>query len=65
VAHLEGRLGIGMGETTPDGLFTLLPVCCIGYCDRAPAILVNRKVHGPLSVESLDRLIDRLRESAS
>lgn len=65
VAHLCGRLGIRMGETTADGLFTLLPVCCIGYCDRAPAILVNRKVHGPLTIESLDRLIDTLREKAS
>ena len=65
VAHLCERLGIRLGETTTDGLFTLLPVCCIGYCDRAPAILVNRKVHGPLTVESLDRLIDTLREKAS
>jgi NADH-quinone oxidoreductase subunit E len=61
-AHLCARLGIGMGETTSDGRFTLLPVCCIGYCDRAPAILVNRMVHGPLTIESLDRLIDSLRE---
>jgi NADH-quinone oxidoreductase subunit E len=65
VAHLKDRLGIGLGETTADGLFSLLPVCCIGYCDRAPAILVNRKVHGPLTLESLDRLIDTLRERAS
>jgi NADH-quinone oxidoreductase subunit E len=43
-------------------VFTLLPVCCIGYCDRSPAILVNRKVHGPLTIEKLDRLIDELRE---
>jgi NADH-quinone oxidoreductase subunit E len=65
VEHLKDKLRIAMGETTADGLFTLLPVCCIGYCDRAPAILVNRKVHGPLTVETLDRLIDTLRERAS
>ena len=64
-AHLCERLGIQPGGTTADGLFTLLPVCCIGYCDRAPAILVNRRVHGPLTVESLDHLIDNLREHAS
>ncbi|MFO7716787.1 NADH-quinone oxidoreductase subunit NuoE [Desulfosarcina sp.] len=62
VAHLCDRLGIRMGATTADGLFTLLPVCCIGYCDRAPAILVNRKVYGPLTIASLDRLIDKLRK---
>ena len=61
VAHLCSKLGVQIGETTSDGLFTLLPVCCIGYCDRAPAILVNRKVHGPLTIETLDALIDRLR----
>jgi NADH-quinone oxidoreductase subunit E len=65
VDHLRQRLGIDMGQTTADGLFTLLPVCCIGYCDRAPAILVNRMVHGPLTIASLDRLIDRLEEEAS
>jgi NADH-quinone oxidoreductase subunit E len=64
-AHLCATLGIRMGETTGDGLFTLLPVCCIGYCDRAPAILVNRKVHGPLTIASLDRLIDELRERSA
>ena len=41
--YLCRRLAIGMGETTADGLFTLLPVCCIGYCDRSPAMLVNRQ----------------------
>lgn len=64
VEHLCRILNIRMGETSADGLFTLLPVCCIGYCDRAPAILVNRKVHGPLTIETLDRLIDELRAAA-
>jgi NADH-quinone oxidoreductase subunit E len=62
--HLCRTLGIGLGETTADGLFTLLPVCCIGYCDRAPAILVNRKVHGNLTVEKIDDLIDELRRES-
>jgi len=59
--HLCNKLGIKMGETTPDGLFTLLPVCCIGYCDRAPAILINRMVHGPLTPEKLDEILENLR----
>jgi NADH-quinone oxidoreductase subunit E len=64
VDHLRQRLGIDFGETTADGLFTLLPVCCIGYCDRAPAILVNRKVHGPLTIAKLDQLLARIRSEA-
>ena len=62
--YLCKKLGIKMGETTPDGLFTLLPVCCIGYCDRAPAILINRKVYGPLTPEKLDNILEELRTGA-
>jgi NADH-quinone oxidoreductase subunit E len=64
-AHLMERLGVGFGETTPDGLFTLLPVCCVGYCDRAPALLVNLKVHGDLTPARLDALLAELRQKAA
>jgi NADH-quinone oxidoreductase subunit E len=62
--YLSRKLGIQMGETTSDGLFTLLPVCCIGYCDRSPAILINRKVYGPLTPEKLDKILEELRTEA-
>lgn len=60
--YLCRRLGIAMGETTPDGLFTLLPVCCIGYCDRSPAMLVNRRVYGELTPEKIDGVIEKCRQ---
>jgi len=63
--HLCERLGVGLGDTSADGLFTLLPVCCIGYCDLSPAILVNRKVYGPLTREKIDEIIDSLRAEAA
>jgi NADH-quinone oxidoreductase subunit E len=62
--YLCRKLGIGMGETTPDGLFTLLPVCCIGYCDRSPAMLVNRKAYGPLTPGKVDEILEKLRKDA-
>ena len=62
--YLSRKLGIAPGETTPDGLFTLLPICCIGYCDRSPAILVNRKAYGPLTPEKLDKILDECRAQA-
>jgi NADH-quinone oxidoreductase subunit E len=62
--YIGQKLEIKMGETTADGMFTLLPVCCIGYCDRSPAILINRKVYGPLTPEKLENLIDKLRAEA-
>jgi NADH-quinone oxidoreductase subunit E len=59
--YLSRKLGVGLGETTADGLFTLLPVCCIGYCDRSPAMLVNRRVYGELTPEKIDEIIEKCR----
>ncbi len=64
IDHLSSRLGIEMGGTTPDGLFTLLPVVCIGYCDFAPAIMVNKDVYGNLTPEKIDELIEKLAAQA-
>lgn len=58
--YIGGKLGVALGSTTGDGLFSLLPVCCIGYCDRAPAMLINRKVYGNLTPEKIDRIFDKL-----
>ncbi len=62
IDHIRSRLGIEVAGTTPDGLFTLLPVCCIGYCDFSPAILVNRKVYGNLTPEKMDELLRKWAE---
>ena len=62
--YLCRRLNIQMGETTADGLFTLLPVCCLGYCDRAPAVMINKKVYGHLTPEKLNRIIEALTAEA-
>jgi NADH-quinone oxidoreductase subunit E len=60
IDHLCARLDIEIGGTTSDKLFTLLPVCCIGYCDFAPAIMINKKVYGNLTIEKIDTLIQKL-----
>ncbi len=62
--YLCQKLDIEVGGTSADGLFTLLPVCCIGYCDRAPAMLINRKVYGPLTTETIDKILEKLRSEA-
>jgi len=59
--YLCRTLGIAPGETTPDGLFTLLTVCCIGYCDRSPAMLINRKAYGRLTAEKIDDVLEKLK----
>jgi NADH-quinone oxidoreductase subunit E len=62
--YLCKTLGINVGETTSDGLFTLLPVCCIGYCDLSPAMLINRKVCGHLTSQKIDEILEKLRSEA-
>lgn len=61
--YLSEKLGIAPGETTADGRFTLLPVCCIGYCDRSPAMLINGKAYGPLTTEKIDAILSELSET--
>ncbi len=58
--HCIRHLGIGMGETTKDGKFTLLPVQCLGICDHAPALMIDRDTHVDLTPEKLDKLLDSL-----
>ena len=56
--RLRSRFGIGFGETTADGRFTVLPNVCLGACDRAPAVMIDETLHGPLTEDELDRLLD-------
>lgn len=61
--HLEEKLGIEMGETTADGLFTLQQCECLGACADAPVMLVNdRDMCSFMSGEKLDALLDGLRQ---
>jgi NADH-quinone oxidoreductase subunit E len=56
--HCRKRLGIEHKGTTPDGLFTLEEVECIGACSWAPAVQVNYDFHENLTVEKLDKVLD-------
>jgi formate dehydrogenase subunit gamma len=58
--HACERLGIGLGETTADGLFTLEPVYCLGNCACSPSIRINDEIHARVSAVKFDELIDRL-----
>ncbi|MBI5276084.1 MAG: NADH-quinone oxidoreductase subunit NuoE [Burkholderiales bacterium] len=62
--YLENKLGISMGETTADGLFTLQQSECLGACADSPVMLVNdRTMCSFMSADRLDQLIDGLRSS--
>lgn len=55
--HLKEHLHIKFGETTPDGRFTLLPNCCLGTCDHAPALMINNELYRNLTHEKLDEIL--------
>jgi NADH-quinone oxidoreductase subunit E len=62
-AHLQGRLGIGPGETTPDGVFTLIPCCCLGNCGEGPTMMIGDTLYGRLTREKADEILEAERKS--
>jgi NADH-quinone oxidoreductase subunit E len=63
--HLKRRLGIGFGEVTTDGLFSLEGVQCLAACGTAPAIQVNDDYHEQMTPEKVDALLDALRRDVA
>src|SRR5437667_9960168 len=62
VEACERKLGIGMGGTTPDGLFTLVEVECLGACVNAPILQVNDDFYEDLDGPATEALLDALRD---
>jgi len=63
--HLQDRLGIVLGETTADGLFTLLPIVCLGACDQAPAMMIDDELHGDLDPAKIDEILANYTKSGT
>ena len=59
--ELSGKLGINPGQTTPDGMFTLMEVECLGACDRAPVVMVNDDWHERLAPEQVSQFVDDIK----
>jgi NADH-quinone oxidoreductase subunit E len=62
IAHLEKRLGIRLGETTPDGKFALHGVECLGACGHGPVIQLGKHFYENLTAEKADELLENLRK---
>ena len=62
IKEFEKQLGIGVNATTPDGLFSVEAVRCIGCCGLAPAAVVNGEVHGKLTTADVAGIIAKYRE---
>jgi len=61
---VEAHLGIGVGETSADGVFTLLPTCCLGRCGEAPAMMIGLQLYGELTPEKVAAILDAERQEA-
>jgi NADH-quinone oxidoreductase subunit E len=57
-AALERQLGIRHGQTTADGRFTMLPICCIGACDKGPAMMIDDDLHYDLTPQGLAKVLE-------
>lgn len=62
--HAEERLGVYVGQTTDDEMFTLEEAECLAGCDQAPCVQVNHRFFGPVDAGQLDRLVEDLRSGA-
>ncbi|MEP0813986.1 MAG: NAD(P)H-dependent oxidoreductase subunit E [bacterium] len=62
IAHLEEKLGVETGKTTPDGKFTVLAVECLAACGRGPVIQINnREYHENMNIRKVDELLETLK----
>jgi NADH-quinone oxidoreductase E subunit len=61
--QLENDLGIGFGQTTPDGMFTLEWANCMGMCDQGPALLVNERVYTHVTADSVHDILEECRSA--
>ena len=53
------KLGVGLGHTTPDGRFTLLPICCLGACDKGPVLMIDQDTHFDVAPDRINELLER------
>jgi NADH-quinone oxidoreductase subunit E len=65
IAYIRGKLGIGVGETTADGLFTLKTVECLGACGYAPMMQLGKHYREHLTPEKVDAIIEECRQSVA
>jgi NADH-quinone oxidoreductase subunit E len=63
MAYLQKSLNIEPGGTTVDGMFTLVPCACLGNCGEGPTMMIGETLHGRLTAERLDEILEKEREA--
>ncbi len=57
--QLKQRYDIDFGQTTSDGRLTILPIACLGHCERAPAMMIDQDVYGEVTPEKIERMMEK------
>lgn len=57
--YLAAKLGIGFGGTTTDGRFTLLPISCLGDCDKGPSMMIDNELYSLVTEQKIDELLEK------
>ena len=63
VVRAESALGVGDGETTEDGLFSIKEVACLGCCSLSPVMMINGVAYGSLTPEKAKRIVREIRDA--
>jgi NADH-quinone oxidoreductase subunit E len=50
---------VDFGQTSPDGRLTVLPIACLGHCERAPALMINQDVYGDVTPEQIEQIVEK------
>ena len=59
ISTMKQQLQIDYGQTTADGRFTLLPICCLGNCDKGPTLMIDDDTHGPVTPTQIPALLEK------
>jgi NADH-quinone oxidoreductase subunit E len=59
--QLRKRYGVEMGHTTTDDRLTVLPIACLGHCERAPALMIDDDVYGNVTPDKIERIVEKYR----
>lgn len=61
LASISNRIGCGLGQTSADGRFTLLPVCCLGNCDKGSTIMIDDDTYGGMTPDNVVPVLENYR----
>ncbi|MBX3331436.1 MAG: NADH-quinone oxidoreductase subunit NuoE [Nitrospira sp.] len=59
--RLHDHYGVDVGQTTSDGRLTMLPIACLGHCERAPAIMIDGDVYGNVTPDKVEEIVEKYR----